>query len=150
MLPLIPLVLGGSALGGVALLLHKSKGSTAAAKAEQDAKLNLSELTPAHRTAFDKAMNVSQSVVGINAVAKAFEKHGGAAYLQAASMLRKRAALRGLPEKTKQQNRHIFKMGMKSTRPDAVAKLAGVFERKGATGAAEALRKHATSLTATK
>ncbi len=135
--------------GGLAAYFVREDAKTAekTAVAGDLAKTTL-ELDGAAKSAFDKAMNVSKDPKAIKALADAFVKQGSPALVSAADLLTKRANLLTLPRDVVLARRKAFKDGMKSAKPDAIQALAVAFENQGATGAADALRKHAQSITA--
>jgi hypothetical protein len=63
-----------------------------------------------------------------------------------ADMLRKRAALKELPDAVKAQRKAAFQKGMKSANKAGVLKLADMFRHTGAFGAADKLESHANGL----
>lgn len=100
-------------------------------------------MTPERRQVYDSALKTLKDPVKLRLLADAFEKEG---FLAAATMLRKRAALRELPNEVKSERRSLFKKAMASTNPETVRELAAAFEGEGATGAAETLRKYADTI----
>ena len=74
------------------------------------------------------------------------DKYADQGFKHEAEMLRKRAKLRQLPPDVKKQRKEAFRKGLKLQDPDKVQKLADLFEKEGATGSADALRKYAKGL----
>lgn len=104
------------------------------------------EMTPERQVVFETALDQVQEPAKLIALAKAFREQG---LEKQADILEKRAKLRGLPPEVKEGRREAYRKGMDAKDPVAVDYLASVFEKEGATGAAESLRKHAASLRAT-
>ena len=102
-------------------------------------------MTPQREMVFNNALKTVKDPEKLRKLADAFECESLPAQ---ATLLRKRAALRELPNETKEARREAFKKGMKSKDIAGVEKLAGAFEGEGATGAAEALRNYAKGLAA--
>jgi hypothetical protein len=103
-------------------------------------------LTPAREEAFRMAMNAENAdPARLRALAAAFEKVG---LDKQAKLLRQRAALKEAPPEVKAKRQALFQSALNSKDPDAILKIAAVFEENGATGAAENLRMHAESVKA--
>lgn len=134
MLPLLPI--GILMLSGGALIAANKRD--AATK---------SEMTPARQHLFETALNEVKEPEKLRALAKAFRDQG---LTVPADLLEKRAKLRELPPNIKAERRDVFRKGMSSKDPNAVRRLAEAFDREGATGAANALRKYADQLDAEK
>lgn len=128
MLPIIPIAAG---LGGLAWWrASRRKG-----------------MTPERQKVYDTALATLKDPAGLRTLADSFAKEGLSAQ---AEMLRKRAALRELPEQTKVDRREALRKGLASNDQTAVSKLAAAFAREGASGAAEQLLKHVNGLKAAK
>lgn len=132
MLPLLPI--------GILML---SGGAFIAAKNQE----KKNEMTPSRQHVFETALNEVKEPEKLRALAKAFRDQG---LNVQADLLEKRAKLRELPPNIKAERRDAFRKGMASKDPNAVRRLAEVFDREGATGAANALRKYADQLDAEK
>jgi hypothetical protein len=81
----------------------------------------------------------------LETLAAAYHKKG---HVKAATLLRKRAALRKLPKATAVKRKAALKKALASKKPAVVRKLAAHFEGEGATGAAVKLYRYADSLEA--
>jgi hypothetical protein len=130
MLPLIPIILIGSAAGGAFHHLRKRRKSG---------------LTPDQHKIYEEALRSMKSPDDLRTLADTFEKEG---FKNEATMLRKRANLRSLPPDVAKARRDSFKKAMTSKDPVAVESMADAFQKEGATGAADALRKYAKTLKA--
>lgn len=116
------------------------------AKVQHDKKVPpKGELTPERQVIFETALNEVKDPAKLRALAKAFREQG---LTREADILEKRASLRDLPPDVKEARRDAYRKGMDSKDPLAVDNLANAFEKEGATGAAEALRKQAEALRA--
>ena len=129
-LPLLPLAIATLAAGA----FYADRRREAPAKGV---------VTPERAIILETALNELKEPEKLRKLAKTFRDQDLPAQ---ADLLEKRAKLRELPEETKKARREAFRKGMSSQDPDAVRKLANVFEQQGATGAAAALRKYADSL----
>lgn len=116
-------------------------GGVAAYKAGKKLKVRL---TPEREMILKSALNLKLDSSKYNELADAFEKEGLTAE---ATLLRKRAKLRDLPEETKASRRAIIKKAMASTNVNAIECLADAFEKEGAVGTAADLRRYAEGLT---
>jgi ATP-dependent DNA ligase len=128
MLPLIPIVVIG--LAGLGVWKVRSKKGV---------------MTKERQAIFETAMRVLQDPDKLRQLADAYQKEGLKAQ---ADLLRKRADLRELPPDVKEGRRDAFRKGMASTNIAEIEKLAAMFEKETATGAAKALRDHAKALKA--
>jgi len=104
---------------------------------------NKGVLTPERALVFETALNEVKDPAKLNKLAEAFRK---AELAPQADLLEKRAKLRELPAPVKAERREAFRKGMSSHDTTAINNLAEAFEKQGATGAANALRKYASSL----
>jgi hypothetical protein len=100
-------------------------------------------LTPTRKHIFDEAMQNEKDPDKLRAIAASFAKEGLPGQ---ATLLKKRAGLRELPEATKQARRSAFKQAMASKNAAAVEDMAMAFENEGAIAAAKALRDYALGL----
>lgn len=100
-------------------------------------------MSPERVQVYESALKTLKDPVKLRLLADAFEKEG---FNVAATILRKRAALRELPPNIKTERRVVYKKAMASSNPEAVRELAAAFEGEGATGAAETLRKYADTI----
>jgi hypothetical protein len=73
-------------------------------------------------------------------LAKAFEENGLPAE---ALLLRKRAALRAMPESARAERKAAIRKALASSDPDMIEKIASICEQQGASGSAKTLRIHA-------
>lgn len=133
MLPYL-LLIGGLAAGGYYAKTQSEKNVPAKG-----------ELTPERQVIFETALNEVKDSAKLRALAKVFREQG---LVKEADILDKRATLRDLPSDVKEARRDVFRKGMDSKDHVAVDNLAAAFEKEGATGAADALRKHAAALRA--
>ena len=129
----LTIALGIALLGGGAYVMASKKETKAPV------------MTPERKIVYDTAMAQVKEPEKLRALADAFEKEG---LLAEAEMLRKRAGLRELPADVKEDRKDAFRRGMSSLDPAAVLNLANAFDKEGATGAADALRKYAATLQA--
>jgi hypothetical protein len=127
MTPLIPIVLGAGAL----FAYKKAKKKTG--------------MTPERKKVFEAAIKNLEDPKKLRALAATFDKEGLKA---AGDELRKRAKLREMPPKKKEQRRQAYKKGMSSSNPEAVNKLATAFQAEGAYGAAQNLRDYSKGISA--
>jgi len=130
MLPLLPLAV--VLLGGGAYYSTVKKESPIHGKITQERAL-----------VFETALNEVKDPKKLKTLAESFRKEG---LNVQADLLEKRAKLRELPQKVKDERRAVFRKAMSSTNPNAVKQVASVYEKEGATGAANALRKYADSI----
>lgn len=131
MLPVIPLIVIGLGVAG-------------ATKAHKHFRLK-GKVTKDREDLFNSAMRMLEDPDKLRALAAAYDKEDLHAH---AELLRKRAALRELPAEVKKQRTEAFRKGMASADPDAVSKLAKLFEQQGAIGSAAKLNEHAGALRA--
>ena len=135
-IPLVPV-----ALATLGLLAWRS-----AAKRDKETAPDYGVMTNDRQVVYNVAMNDTAEPEKIENLATAFEAQGLPAQ---ADMLRKRAALRRLPDNVKAERREVFKKAMSVTDPakkDAIRNVAAAFHGEGAVGAAEALYRYAESL----
>jgi phosphopentomutase len=128
-IPLIPIVIG-------------SLAATAAFKVHQRS----NAMTPERQKLFDAAIQALPDPEKLRKLADAFQQQG---LSKQADLLRKRAALRELPEATKQARKEVFIKTMNSTDPDKVEQAAAVFHGEGCIGAAAVLKLYAEGLRST-
>jgi hypothetical protein len=127
MIPLVIPIGVGVLIGAAAWATRKPKG----------------EMTPERTIVYDTALKTVKDPEKLKILSEAFRKEGLTAQ---ADLLQKRATLRELPPDVKEARRAAFRKGMASTDPKAVNELADAFEKEGASGAADALRKYASGL----
>ncbi len=111
--------------------------------ANQNSAKSSGEMTAPRALVFETALNEIKEPVKLRQLAAAFRAQN---LMIQADLLEKRAKLRELPEATKQARREAFRKGMKSTDAAAINALAEGFEKEGATGAANELRRYASTL----
>ena len=99
-------------------------------------------LTPQRQRIFEDALN-SKDVKTLKSLATSFREQG---LNHHADLLEKRIKLRELPPEIKAARKTVFRKAMASDNPTAVMSVAAVFDKEGATGAANALREYAGSL----
>ena len=128
MIPFVPLLVAG--LAGLGIWRHKRKKG---------------QLTPERKAIFETALRVLEDPDKLRQLADAYDKEGLKAE---AILLRKRADLREMPPDVKEGRRDAFRKGMASTNVADIEKLAEIFEKETATGAALALRNHAKAVKA--
>ena len=102
-------------------------------------------MTPERKVIYETALNTMTDPNQLRALAAEFEKQGLKAE---GEMLRKRAALKELPEDVKQGRKEAYQAGLKSDDPVKVEGLAAKFAETGSTGAAASLRSYAAGLKA--
>ena len=100
-------------------------------------------MTAERRVLLDTLINTPQTPATLKTMADAYEKEG---LKSEAATLRKKAALRELPDDVKERRKQVFRDAMKSSDPAAVLSVAAAFEKEGYTGNAAALREYAASL----
>lgn len=129
MLPFVPVAIGTLVIGAYysSSTRDKTKGV----------------MTPQRQAVFETAINEVKDVEKLKALAKAFREEG---LEPQAELLEKRVKLRELPSEIKAARKNTFRKAMASNNPDAVRRVADVFEGEGANGAASALRDYADSL----
>jgi hypothetical protein len=104
---------------------------------------NKGVLTPEREKAYRSALENLQDPESLRKLASAYESNGLAVE---ASMLRRRADLRGQSPEQKKARREAYDKGMASQDVAAIERLADAFEQITATGSAMALRKHAADV----
>lgn len=100
-------------------------------------------MTPERQAIYDEAMVSLADPKGLRDLAEAFQKEGLA---YEADMLRKRAALREMPDDVKEKRREVFQEALKSENKEGIAAVANAFESEGAIGAAQKLREYLAGL----
>lgn len=130
-----PLYLGITALAGTAAYIKMKRDREKAGGATMNGERQI-----VYETALSKVKDPEK----LMSLANTFEGEG---LIDQATMLRKRAILRTLPQETKDKRKEIFRAGMSSKKKEGVLKLAAAYEGEGATGSAEALRDYANGLT---
>lgn len=126
--PLIPVGIG--LLAGGAYWKHKKRKG----------------MTPERKKIFEAAMNTLKDPNKLRKLSDAFDKEG---LKNEATLLRKKALLRELPEDKKVARRKALKAGLKVSSPadvHKVEKLANAFHNEGALGAAQRLREHVAAV----
>jgi hypothetical protein len=101
-------------------------------------------LTPERQVIFETALNEANAEQ-LRAMSKVFIEQG---LVTEGRILEKRAKLRELSPEIKAARRQIYQDALKHTDPVYVDNLATVFEKEGATGAAQNLREYAAALRA--
>ncbi|MDE2020829.1 MAG: hypothetical protein KGJ13_10880 [Patescibacteria group bacterium] len=99
---------------------------------------NTPKLEGERKNVYDNAIEYLTDPEKLRKLADAFEKEG---YKMEATMLRKRADLRGMSDEKKKQNREILEKADKSENISALKKLAEAFDAITATGSAARVRK---------
>ncbi len=130
-----PMYLGITALAGAAAYVKMKRDKE---------KANTATMNGERQIVYETALSKVKDPDKLYTLANTFEGEG---LIEQATMLRKRAVLRALPEEIKEKRKEIFRTGMASKNKDGVLKLASAFEGEGATGAAESLRLYANGLT---
>ncbi len=126
---MIPVVLGALAVGtGVAVYRSHRKGSG---------------MTPQNKQVFEAAIKTLKDPEKLNTLAAAFDKKGLKAE---AIILRKRAAIFSAPPSVVAEKKAVFKKAMKSSKPEAVNKVAQEFHKQGHFEVANQLRNYAKGL----
>lgn len=133
-IPLIPVAVAATVtLGGLAAKRFFSKSG-----------MPKMEMTPARAEILRKTLNTTNLAASkIREVAAAFGAEG---FKEEEQLLMKRAALRELTPEVKQSRREIFKKALNSRDKKQVEAIADAFEKEGAVGAANNLRKYAAGL----
>jgi hypothetical protein len=103
------------------------------------------EMTPRRALVYTRAMESIKSPADLNKLADSFAGEGLHAQ---ANMLRKRAALRDLPQDMKNQRRMIFRKAMCSDNIAAIRDVAAQFAEQGSTDAAKMILTHAIAVEA--
>ena len=106
-------------------------------------KNNKGVMTDERQKAFDNAMASLADPAKLRELADAYQQVG---LKYEADMLRKRAALREMPEEVRKGREEVFKKALQSTDKEAIANVATAFEKEGATGAAQRLRDYLAGL----
>ncbi len=133
---LVGFMLGGPVGGAVGAVL----GGGLAHVAPQSTK---GTMTPKRKLLYENALATMKEPEKLRALADEYEKEGLKAQ---AEMLRKRAALRELPQEIKDKRRDAYRRAMSSDLPDEIDKVAAAFEEAGAIDAAKALHDHASAV----
>lgn len=92
---------------------------------------------------FHRAMKTLTDEKKLKELADSYKKQG---FGNEANMLMKKAALRKLPDAQKKARREAYRKAMKSKDKLGVLKLASEFEKAGAWGAADSLKKYSLGL----
>lgn len=106
-------------------------------------KRNPKGLTAERRAIYEGAISSLKEPEKLQELAAEFEREG---LKEESAMLRKRAAVRNLPNNVKKQRKAIFRAGMKSKDPDAIKALAAQFGAEGCFGAERDLLERAETL----
>ena len=101
------------------------------------------EMTPERQKIYDEAMVSLADPAKLRELAASFQKQG---LNYEADMLRKRAALRELPDDVKASRKKIFQEALQSDNKEGIASVANAFEKEGALGAAQKLREYLAGL----
>lgn len=102
------------------------------------------QMTPERTNLFQAALNSSVLTSDqLQKLANGFAQEGRPAE---ADLLQKRARLRGQSPEEKRARSEVFRKALASKDPDAVERIASIYEMQGATGSARRLRMHAISL----
>lgn len=102
-------------------------------------------MTPEREKIFIAAMRTLENPQQLNKLAEEFQK---ANLGREALLLKKRAALRSLPEATKEARREAFRTGIRCLDPEKVEKLAKAFHNEGCFKASDTLNLYASGLRA--
>ena len=102
-------------------------------------------MTPKRKLIYTRAMESIKDPEELKKLADAFAAEG---LVGEASLLRKRAALRELPDTTKDKRRAYFRKAMASDKPEVILEVATAFEKEGAIDAGKTLRDHAEAVKA--
>lgn len=102
-------------------------------------------MTPKRQLIYTRALESVKAPADLKKLADAFAGEG---LETEAMMLRRRAALRELPQETKEKRRAFFRKGMSSDNPDVIDQVASAFEGEGALDAAKALKDHSEAVRA--
>jgi hypothetical protein len=125
---MIPVILGALAVGtGVAVYRKHKKGA----------------MTPQRKQVFEAAVKSLKDPVKLRTLADSFEKEGLKAE---AVILRKRANIFSASPEVVAQKKAVFKAAMKSSKPEAVSKVAQEFHKQGHFEVANQLRNYAKGL----
>jgi hypothetical protein len=131
MLPLLPIA--GSAVAGLGYAIVKIR------KAERLKGV----MTPTRERIYHEALNSLRGPSDLRSLAVAFLSEG---LHEQAELLKKRAAIKELPETTRLKRRQVLKAALGWRNPDNVNALAKAFDDVGANGAAALLRRYAAGL----
>jgi hypothetical protein len=104
------------------------------------------KLSPERQRIYDAALTSLRDPVKLRSLADTFDAQG---HKKEATLLRKRAGLKELPNEVRAARREAFSKGMNSTNAEAIEALAKSFDDEGATGAAANLRNRAKFLKTT-
>jgi len=105
---------------------------------------NYGVLTPERKAAYHNALSGAvKEPKKLDGLATAFESQG---LKDEAKLLRKRAALRRLPDETKKARSEAFRKALASKDKIAVLRMADAYDGEGCTGAAARLREVAAGL----
>ena len=125
---MVPVILGALAVGtGVAIYKKHKKGG----------------MTPQRKQIFEAAIKTLKDPVKLRSLADSFDKEGLKAE---ATILRKRAAIFSASPEVVAQKKSVFKTAMKSSKPEAVTKVAQEFHKQGHFEVANQLRNYAKGL----
>ena len=102
-------------------------------------------MTPRRKLIYARAMETIKDPAELRKLADAYAGEGLGLE---ATMLRKRAALRELPDDTKEKRRAAFRKAMACDKPEVIAEVAQAFHDEGAIDAAKTLRDHAEAVRA--
>jgi len=127
----------------VPILIGIGTGSVAGIALRNNRKRNPRGMTPERQQIYEAALTSLKDPDKLRELADAF--HGEECYPQA-DLLRKRAALKELPDEEKKKNSVRFKEAMASKDPAFVERVAKEHEQRGATSAAFNLRRYAKGL----
>jgi hypothetical protein len=135
----IGFVLGGPAGAGVGALVG---GGIAHASGKDSGG---GTMTARRKVIYTKAMESVQDSTELRKLADAFAGEG---LREEATMLRKRADLRSLPEDRREKRRIFFRKAMACDNPAIILEVAEAFQREGAYDAAKSLKEHAEAVRA--
>jgi hypothetical protein len=134
----IGFVLGGPAGAGVGAVIG---GGIAHASGPSSG----GTMTARRKVIYTKAMETVQDPTELRKLADAFAGEG---LRDEATMLRKRADLRSLPQDRREKRRVFFRKAMACDNPDAILEVALAFQKEGAFDAAKTLKEHADAVRA--
>lgn len=143
MLPLIPVIIGALAAGG---LYKKYKSKQTAMAAPQPAALHGERngiLTPDRQVVYEVAMNEVSDPAKLNGAAAVFAGEG---LKDQADMLRKKARLRALPPEIKAQRKEVWRKALQSKDKAALLQFADALHGEGCWGAEEHIRNIANGV----
>jgi hypothetical protein len=130
MLPLLVIGALTAAAGGGGVAVHRRFFRKKTMNAEQ-------------QQLYQNALATLADSTKLRQLAEIFRKEG---FRDEAKMLEQRASLRDLPEDVKKGRREAFRKTMQQTDPAVVNQMADLYEKEGAWGSAQALRKYAATL----